>query len=31
MRAIVTGDDDRTGHLEVSLSKSLQAFSLTYG
>jgi len=31
MRAIVTGDDDGMGTLEVSLSKGLQAFSLTYG
>jgi cytochrome c biogenesis protein CcdA/thiol-disulfide isomerase/thioredoxin len=31
MRAIVTGNDDGTGTLEVSLSKGLQAFSLTYG
>jgi thiol-disulfide isomerase/thioredoxin len=31
MRAIVTGDDDGAGNLEVSLSKGLQAFSFTYG
>jgi cytochrome c biogenesis protein CcdA/thiol-disulfide isomerase/thioredoxin len=31
MRAIVIDDDDGGGHLEVSLSSGLQAFSLTYG
>jgi cytochrome c biogenesis protein CcdA/thiol-disulfide isomerase/thioredoxin len=31
MRAIVTGDDDGVGSLQVSLSKGLQAFSFTFG
>ncbi len=31
MRQVVTDDDAGTGHVEVALSKGLQAFSFTYG
>ncbi|MDT5149481.1 MAG: hypothetical protein QOI01_1214 [Mycobacterium sp.] len=31
MRQVVAGDDDGAGHVDVSLSKGLQAFSFTYG
>jgi cytochrome c biogenesis protein CcdA/thiol-disulfide isomerase/thioredoxin len=31
MRQIVTGDGDGAGHVDVSLTKGLQAFSFTYG
>ena len=31
MRQIVANDPDGSGHVEVTLSKGLQAFSFTYG
>ena len=31
MRQIVADDEDGAGHVDVSLSKGLQAFSFTYG
>jgi hypothetical protein len=31
MRQIVAGERDACGHVEVRLSKGLQAFSFTYG
>jgi hypothetical protein len=31
MRQLVAGDEDGAGHVDVSLSKGLQAFSFTYG